>query len=108
MMSRVASAIALAVLISTPSIHAQRDRAAHPDLQGTWTGATLTPLQRPPEFKDRAAFTSEEAAEYTRTAEERQRSRFPTAEDRLTQADIGDTYVETDVIQLDGLRTSLI
>jgi hypothetical protein len=94
-------------LVFAVSTQAQR-APVHPDIQGTWTGATLTPLQRPPDFKDRFAFTPAEAAEYARTAEERHRSRFPTVEDRLTQADIGDTYVETDVIVLDGLRTSLI
>jgi hypothetical protein len=99
--------VLVVALVFAVSTRAQR-APVHPDIQGTWTGATLTPLQRPPDFKDRFAFTPAEAAEYARTAEERHRSRFPTAEDRLTQADIGDTYVETDVIVLDGLRTSLI
>jgi hypothetical protein len=96
------------LLVSTVSIHAQRSAAPHPDLQGMWIGSTLTPLQRPPEFKDKAALTPDEAAEYTRTMPERIRSRFPTEADRLTQADVEDDYVETEVIALDGLRTSLI
>jgi hypothetical protein len=33
-----------------------------PDLQGTWTGSTITPLERPKEFADRAVLTKEEAA----------------------------------------------
>jgi hypothetical protein len=108
MVTRVACVVALTFFISAAPIRAQRDRPSHPDLQGTWTGATLTPLQRPPEFKDKAAFTPEEAAEYYRTAADRIRSRLATAEDRLTQADVDDTYVETEVLKLDGLRTSLI
>src|SRR3989441_964515 len=33
-----------------------------PDLQGTWTYGTITPLQRPANLKDREFFTKEEAA----------------------------------------------
>ena len=108
MKPRAACAVAIALLASATTIRAQRDRSPHPDLQGTWIGSTLTPLQRPPEFKDKAALTQEEAAEYVRTASERVRSRLPTELDRLTQADIDEMYVETEVIKLDGLRTSLI
>lgn len=57
---------------------------------------------------DRVAFTAEEAAEYERTWPERTRDRLPTTDDRLTQADVDDTYVELEAIKLDGLRTSLI
>jgi hypothetical protein len=103
-----ALAVSSAILISTASIHAQRNAASHPDLQGTWIGSTLTPLQRPPEFKDRASLTPEEAAEYVRTSADRIRARLPTELDRLTQADVDADYVETEVIKLDGLRTSLI
>ena len=108
MKTTVACAVASVLLGCTVSIHAQRGTSSHPDLQGLWIGSTLTPLQRPPEFKDKAAFTPAEAAEYTRSTPERISSRFPTDADRLTQADIDDTYVETEVIKLDGLRTSLI
>ena len=41
-------------------------RGAHPDLQGTWSNATLTPLQRPAELKDKEFFTPEEAKAYVR------------------------------------------
>src|SRR5579872_2750216 len=36
----------------------------HPDLQGVWTTSTLTPLERPAEFGDKAFLTAAEAAEY--------------------------------------------
>jgi hypothetical protein len=101
-------AVSSAVLVSSASIDAQRNPPTHPDLQGTWIGSTLTPLQRPPEFKDRASLTTQEAAEYVRTAADRIRARLPTDADRLTQADVDADYVETEVITLDGLRTSLI
>ena len=35
-----------------------------PDLQGTWSNATLTPLQRPADLKDKEFFTEEEAKAY--------------------------------------------
>ncbi len=34
----------------------------HPDLQGTWTNATVTPFQRPKELGTKQFFTAEEAA----------------------------------------------
>src|SRR5262245_60203912 len=33
-----------------------------PDLQGTWNGSTITPLERPKEFADKAVLTKEEAS----------------------------------------------
>jgi hypothetical protein len=36
----------------------------HPDLQGTWDFAQLTPLERPSEFKDKDSVTEEEAEEF--------------------------------------------
>ncbi len=43
-----------------------------PDLQGIWTNATITPLERPASMKDKAFFTEEEvAAIEKRTAENR-------------------------------------
>jgi len=105
---RTISAIAISLLTLQWSAQAQHGAAHHPDLQGTWSGATMTPLQRPSQFKDQAAFTPAEAADYERTAEERHRKALMTDDDRLTQIDLDDTYVERDVIRLDGLRTSLI
>jgi hypothetical protein len=43
----------------------------HPDLQGRWTNATVTLLERPVEFGAKEFFTEEEAAEYSKTALER-------------------------------------
>ena len=38
----------------------------HPDLQGFWTNDTLTPLERPTEFGEKAVLTREEAAAYAK------------------------------------------
>jgi hypothetical protein len=100
--------LAMVALLAGPRVFAQRAVSARPNLEGTWNAATLTPLQRPQEFKDKATFTPEEAAEYVRTAPERVLNRLPSAADRLTQADVDDAFVETEAYKLDGLRTSLI
>ena len=41
-----------------------------PDLQGVWTGSTLTPLERPARFAGREFLTEEEAAALERSADE--------------------------------------
>jgi len=41
------------------------------DLQGIWTNATLTPLERPAELSGKEFFTEKEAAEYEKAARER-------------------------------------
>jgi hypothetical protein len=38
----------------------------HPDLQGIWSFATATPLQRPKQFAGKAVLTDQEAAEFER------------------------------------------
>jgi hypothetical protein len=58
----------------TPSSAAKANPAANwtpprtpdgqPDLQGFWTNATLTPLERPPELADKQVLTQAEAAAY--------------------------------------------
>jgi len=108
MRTRVIGALSVAALLAGGrAVLAQRP-ASRPDLQGTWNGSTLTPLQRPQPFRDRRAFTPEEAAEYVRAAPDRVRSRLPTSVDRQMQVDVDDTFVEVERMPLDGLRTSLI
>lgn len=45
---------------------APRTPDGRPDLQGTWNFSSLTPLERPAQFADRAALTEKEAAEFER------------------------------------------
>jgi len=55
---------------------APRTRDGRSDLSGTWSYATLTPLERPAEFGNRAFLTDEEAAAYekrTLTIQDRDR-----------------------------------
>ncbi|MEQ1869298.1 MAG: hypothetical protein ABL961_04685, partial [Vicinamibacterales bacterium] len=43
---------------------APRAADGHPDLNGVWSYATITPLERPADLGDKAVLTMEEAAEY--------------------------------------------
>ena len=43
---------------------APRTPDGHPDLQGIWTNATITPLERPAQFKDMPGLSENEAAAY--------------------------------------------
>ncbi len=62
-----------------------------PDLQGVWTNATITPLERPAELGDKAFFTEQEAADYeTRTFGQITGDR----RDGGPEADVGRSYNE--------------
>jgi hypothetical protein len=69
----------------------QRTRDGQPDIQGNWTTATLTPLERPPAFTAKEFLTEQEAAEYIkRTLEEANSDR----RDGGAQADLNRNYNE--------------
>src|SRR5687768_14606425 len=56
---------------TTTKAAAPRTPWGSPDLQGTWTGSTLTPLERPAEFAGKPVLTKEEAAALEARARER-------------------------------------
>jgi hypothetical protein len=60
----VSLAIALAISATAAKAQTPRTSWGDPDLQGTWSNATLTPLQRPADLGDKAFFTPEEARAY--------------------------------------------
>ena len=90
-------ALALMVIVSVgcaqpePSSEwtAPRTADGHPDLQGYWSNAVLTPLERPAEFGNKAYLTEEEALEYERRQLE-QRDMDQRSED--TSADLSGAY----------------
>ena len=64
----LASTIATVFLLAT-SLAAQPSRIpktpdGHPDLQGVWTNATITPLERPKAFASKPTLSDAEAVEY--------------------------------------------
>lgn len=81
----LAACAAFATLASIPVVLGQSkapDAAAQwpktpwgdPDLQGTWTFATITPLERPAKYGDREFLTPEEVASITQESEQRANS----------------------------------
>lgn len=80
-----------------------------PDLQGVWTNATLTPLERPAEFAGKAVLTEQEAADYVKRMLQQVSS---DRRDGGAQVDVGRSYNEFWRDRGNGLvadlRTSLI
>ena len=63
----------LAALCLLPALIAGQatPSGARPSFDGIWNSATATPLERPPQLKDKAFFTPEEAAEWERQVAQR-------------------------------------
>jgi hypothetical protein len=105
------------VLVASQILFGQRSKTwtpprnsfGQPDLQGVWTNATITPMERPKDLGDKAFFTPEEAVKYERETNQRN-----DADNRETnaEADVNHAYNQfwwdrgTRVVS--GLRTSLI
>jgi hypothetical protein len=80
--------IATVLLALTVAVFGQ---TRHPDLQGYWTSATLTPFERPRELAGKEFFTAEEAAAFEkRTNETNDRDR----RGATPQADVAAAYNE--------------
>jgi hypothetical protein len=69
---------------------APRTPDGHPDLQGIWSNATVTPLERPSELAGKAVLTDEEAAEFAK--ETVQRNNVDLQRQKGTEADVGRAY----------------
>jgi hypothetical protein len=74
---KLAAAIALAAFVHLPLAgqtkggHAPRTPWGHPDLQGLWNAATMTPLERPASAGGRLTMTDAEALAAERAAKDR-------------------------------------
>jgi hypothetical protein len=80
-----------------------------PDLQGYWTNATLTPLERPPQLAGKATMTAEEAAAYVKQIREQgnRDRRGGSAETDVGEA-YNDFWFDRGTKIVGSLRTSLI
>jgi hypothetical protein len=108
MMIRVLTAFAVAALVSiqVSAQNAPRLPWGDPDLEGIWTNATLTTLQRAPELGTKAFFTPEEAAAW-----EKQRIQATNADRPLRAGEVGaynDAFFERGTRGVKSRRTSLI
>ena len=57
-----------AILIAASLAGQTRTPDGHPDLQGVWTNATITPLERPKSLAGKATLTDTEAADFEKNA----------------------------------------
>jgi hypothetical protein len=97
------------VLAALPLAAQVRTPGGKPDLQGVWTSATLTPLERPADLGNKQFFTKDEAIQWTRQfLQTNNRDR----RDGPAQVDVGRAYNEFWFSRGDAvvptLRTSLI
>jgi hypothetical protein len=94
---RLISVIATAILASTVAAAQSkqwkpgRTPDGQPDIEGVWTYATLTPLERPPELSGKATLTPAEAAAFARQSQERVST---DRRDGGGAADVGRSYNE--------------
>jgi hypothetical protein len=107
-MKRTLLSASLAILLVS-SISAQSPARlpwGDPDLEGIWTNATLTTLQRAPELGTKAFFTADEAAAW-----EKQRVQATNADRPLRAGEVGaynDAFFERGTRGVKSRRTSLI
>ena len=108
MVPRRAAGVLVTCLLAAAPAAAQRTPDGHPDLQGNWTNATATPLERPEAFADKAVFTPEEAAAFERGGRDRLLAVIPEDQQKVA-GDLDPVFLETQNYKVvDDRRTSLI
>jgi hypothetical protein len=98
--------VALPILATAQSSRGPRTSWGDPDLQGLWSNATLTPLQRAAELAAKPFFTPEEAVAF-----DRQRVAATNADRPLRPGEVGaynDVFFERGTHGVKSRRTSLI
>ena len=94
----------IAAFLASPAAMT-KDEHGKPDLQGMWTGGTLTPFERPPQLANKPFLTATELAEHQRQSAER----FWKA--GHNPADVGrdnDAFLDSDMKILPNGQTSLV
>jgi len=85
---------------------AARTPDGHPDLQGMWVNDTVTPLERPKRFADKAVLSEQEAIAYEKDVVGRWRDRFGDLE-VITTGELDDVWQEYGKV-VPSRRTSII
>lgn len=85
----LAIAVVLLAAIPLAGQSSLRTTDGKPDLQGTWSFATITPMERPANLADKAFFTEQEAAAYEKDVVERNNK---DRRDGPAEADVGRAY----------------
>jgi hypothetical protein len=98
-------AAVLALLALSPTA-IPRTIDGHPDLQGIWANDTVTPLERPQRFADKAVLTEQEATAYERDLTGRWADRFGELE-VTTTGELSNEWQENGMV-VPGRRTSII
>ena len=88
---------------------APRGAGGHPDLEGFWSNATLTPFERPREYAGKEFFTDSEAAEFEKRAlEAANRDRRPTTAEADVALAYNEAWFERGTKISPNLRTSIV
>jgi hypothetical protein len=96
-------------LVSSQTWRAPRTSWGHPDLQGVWSTATITPLERPADLAGKEFFTEQEAAEHERrTLERTNRDRRDGGADADLARAYNDFWWDSGTRVVPTRRTSLI
>ena len=106
--TRLLFPFAAALIVVPTLVSGQRgSRDARPDFEGIWNSATVTPIERPAQLKDKPFFTPEEAAAWERQAAERNEEPPPTAK-RTGTGTYNAFYREWGTRTVKTLRTSIV
>lgn len=95
-LTKVACVYTLGYLLATSLIAAQsnwsipKTEHGYPDLQGTWSNATATPIQRPLERDSKRAYTKEEALDLESSLREASDQRYSPSDADRAAPPIGD------------------
>jgi len=88
---------------------APRTADGKPDLQGTWSNASLTPFERPKEFAGKEFFSQKEAAEFTgRTLDQSNRDRRGATPEADVAGAYNEAWFERGTKLGANLRTSIV
>jgi len=101
--------LAAVLLIAPMLLSSQARSTGRPNLEGTWNSATTTPIERPPQLKNKPFFTPAEAAQWER--EYAKRNEEPSPAERAKSKGTGTYnmfYREWGTRVVKTLRTSII